>query len=104
MTQSADRSRPHETDFARTLTPKGIFFHTGRVRKLLGLESLRLQGIVLPPCQEADVLSTFDDAVLHDLGGNAFSCHCLYAVMLAGLAQVAAAYKDRAFAHRGPHI
>jgi hypothetical protein len=65
------------------ITPKGIHFHTGRVRRLLGVEALHCQGLYFE--REATFAQQYDkeeDSLLHDLAGNAFEGHCCVATAL----------------------
>ncbi len=75
---------PHEGKTAPVITPTGVFFLTSRVRKILGLEALRLQGFLLDNSYD-EQLQSFPDSLLHDLAGNAFSVHCVMAMMLVSI-------------------
>jgi hypothetical protein len=69
---------------SQTMTPAGIFFHTGRVRCLLGIEKLRMQGLYLDPAFVR--AHGFSDNLLSSLAGNAFASPCCCAATLAMLA------------------
>ena len=71
------------------LTPRGSFFHSGRCRRLLGHECLRLQCIYYGPDGD-EMLRQFPEALLHNLAGNAFNVHCCSAALLALFVAVAA--------------
>lgn len=85
LTQSILRSSPSSAQTCHTITPRGIHFHTGRVRKLLGLESLRLQGICLErkgKNESEHAVQDYSDTLLQSLAGNTFPTHCAAAVLL----------------------
>ena len=67
------------------ITPRGLFYHTGRMRKLLGLECLRLQGIWYDDLKGFPQVLATDNRALQDLAGNAFHGCCCGALLLATL-------------------
>ena len=89
LSQSADRSsaRSSSGDHGGVgcFTPKGLHFHTGRCRRILGIEGLRLQNIWF----NEDKLMQYPNALLQSLAGNAFSTNCCGAALLALLASFA---------------
>jgi hypothetical protein len=89
LSQSADRSsaRSSSGDHGGVgcFTPKGLHFHTGRCRRILGIEGLRLQNIWV----NEDQLMQYPNALLQSLAGNAFSTNCCGAALLALLASFA---------------
>ena len=62
------------------LTPRGEKYITSRCRPLLGLESLRLQGLwVGDESDPEDFYAGMSEALLKDLAGNAFESSCFAA-------------------------
>ena len=75
VTQS-DVSMGH--GYTPTLTPKGLFWLSWRIRALRGSEALSLQCIHL----NADDREHYLDSLLHDLAGNAFNAGCFLATQV----------------------
>ncbi len=93
LSQMVDRSAVHVGKIG-CFTPAGFVFHTGRCRRILGNEGLRLQGILWPAALE-DRLLEFSDRLLASLAGNAFQMHCCIATFVAGLVASAVFAKER---------
>ena len=74
-------SRVRRDGIIACLTSKGHHLLTDRMRRLFGLEALRLQGMNFSPEIE-DILKTFADELLVDLAGNAFSTRCFLVVYI----------------------
>ena len=65
------------------VTPRGQHYITTRVRPLLGLEALRLQGLYLS--ENDPRISSMSDRLLKDLAGNSFEISCYMATLWSGL-------------------
>jgi len=76
-------------DITDALTPKGIKFLTKRMRPLLGIEGLWIQGIYYP-CPE--LLAKFPDDLLRNMAGNAYDAHSYAGMVFAVLVVLAVAW------------
>ena len=88
VSQEVDRL-PAQRGITPTLTPKTRYWLSTKQRFLSGMEVVALQGVSHHDQQETG-LCNFPDALLRDVGGNAFSCPAVVVCVLCLLADWAA--------------
>ena len=81
--QSIDRMQISTTHFSCVMPSwQYLVFTHGKCREATGLELLSLQGVQLAEIIAAGLLS-YNDATLHNLAGNAFTCNVCIAFAMA---------------------